>query len=695
MALVINTNLGSINGQRNLNSSAASLSTSMQRLSSGVRVNSAKDDAAGLAIADRMSSQVRGMTVAVRNANDGVSLTQTAEGALGSLTDTLQRMRDLAVQSSSNAGVSASDRAKMDTEFKALNDELMRVVQNSEFNGKKILNGDLAGGLNIQVGATTDTNSRISVNVSNMGLLLTPVTKATLSPANQIIDSTLSATVSSQAVAAGSNPILKSANDAAGLANKAVVAAQKAAAAPTDVALAKAAAEANKLAAKAIADSSTTTLNSTTANRTSNLVSQAFTDTVTAADAKNQTTTTQVSSVVVGGTTDSNQAASLLTTATQLAASATANVSASGQNLYVQVMNKLTGDAIDTPAAAKNSSGLLTASTATLDLKTLTITAAAAAAAAATATTATTAAAAAATTATTATTAAAAAAATAATATNDASGNALIAAANAAATASAAAPTDAALAQAAATANAAVSADPAASALSTAKISADVAAKAAADAAAKATADAATTNAAKAAADAAAKAAADAATKATADAAATSATYTLNDAVNRAYKEGNAFGADREAQKTLAGLAIAKAISGASFVEDPLKTAMSNQTDKSSFINNNKLVTDVSTAADAVAADYALAAINNIDAAIAAIDTERSNLGSTQNRFTTTISNLQSGIENQSAARSRIMDADFATETANLSRSQILQQAGTAMLAQANQSGQSVMTLLR
>ena len=137
MALIINTNLSSINGQRNLTSSATSLSTSMTRLSSGVRVNSAKDDAAGLAIADRMNSQIRGMTVAVRNANDGISLTQTAEGALGSLTDTLQRMRDLAVQSSSNAAVSASDRAKIDTEFKALNDELMRVVQNSEFNGKK------------------------------------------------------------------------------------------------------------------------------------------------------------------------------------------------------------------------------------------------------------------------------------------------------------------------------------------------------------------------------------------------------------------------------------------------------------------------------------------------------------------------------------------------------------------------------
>ena len=542
MALVINTNLGSINGQRNLNSSASSLSTSMQRLSSGVRVNSAKDDAAGLAIADRMSSQVRGMTVAVRNANDGVSLTQTAEGALGSLTDTLQRMRDLAVQSSSNAGVSASDRAKMDTEFKALNDELMRVVQNSEFNGKKILNGDLAGGLNIQVGATTDTNSRISVNVSNMSQLLTPVTKATLSPANQIIDSTLAATVSKNAVDATIDPNLVAANKAAGLANKAVVAAQKAAAAPTDVALAQAAADANKLAATEIASSSATTLNTTTTNRgdgvTTALVSKAFLDTVTAANDKNQATATQVAGVLVGGTTDSSQAASLLTTATQLAASAAADVSASGQNLYVKVMNGLTGDAIDTPASAKGTDGLLLTDTATNN-------------------------------------------------------------------------------------------------------------------------------------------------------------NVLNNAVNRSYKEGNAFGADREAQKTLAGLAIARAISGASFVEDPLKTAMSNQTDKASFINNNKLVTTVSTAADAVAADYALSAINNIDAAIASIDTERSNLGSTQNRFTTTIANLQSGIENQSAARSRIMDADFATETANLSRSQILQQAGTAMLAQANQSGQSVMTLLR
>jgi flagellin len=155
------------------------------------------------------------------------------------------------------------------------------------------------------------------------------------------------------------------------------------------------------------------------------------------------------------------------------------------------------------------------------------------------------------------------------------------------------------------------------------------------------------------------------------------------------------FSADRAAQKTLAASDIARAIAAASYVNNPTTTQTANETDKLSFINNSKLVVETSMAVDSVATDYALSSVNAIDVAIASIDTERSNLGSTQNRFTTTISNLQNGIENQSAARSRIMDADFAQETAALSRSQILQQAGTAMLAQANQSGQSVMTLLR
>jgi len=168
---------------------------------------------------------------------------------------------------------------------------------------------------------------------------------------------------------------------------------------------------------------------------------------------------------------------------------------------------------------------------------------------------------------------------------------------------------------------------------------------------------------------------------------------TLDAAISRATP--GTFLGDRGAQKAMVSLQLAKAIAGASYVNDPLATTTANETDKTSFINNSKLVVDASINADAVATDYALSAINYIDAAIASIDTERSNLGSTQNRFSTTISNLQNGIENQSAARSRIMDADFAAETANLSKGQILQQAGTAMLAQANQSGQSVMTLLR
>src|ERR671928_989423 len=116
MSQTINTNIVSLNAQRNLNMSQSSLSTSMQRLSSGLRINSAKDDAAGLSIAERMNAQVRGMNVAVRNANDGISLAQTAEGALGKVGDMMQRMRELAVQSN-NATNGTGDRANLDTEF--------------------------------------------------------------------------------------------------------------------------------------------------------------------------------------------------------------------------------------------------------------------------------------------------------------------------------------------------------------------------------------------------------------------------------------------------------------------------------------------------------------------------------------------------------------------------------------------------
>src|SRR3954462_11605447 len=145
----INTNLGSLNAQRNLAASQSSLATAMQRLSSGLRVNSAKDDAAGLAIAERMNAQVRGMNVAVRNANDGISLAQTAEGALGKVSDSLQRMRELAVQAR-NATNSAADKDSLDKEFGELAKEIQRVLGGTTFNGKNIL-GASAGTQTFQV----------------------------------------------------------------------------------------------------------------------------------------------------------------------------------------------------------------------------------------------------------------------------------------------------------------------------------------------------------------------------------------------------------------------------------------------------------------------------------------------------------------------------------------------------------------
>ena len=153
MAMTINTNVASLTAQRNLSSSQSSLSTSMQRLSSGLRVNSAKDDAAGLAIAERMSAQTKGPNVAARNANDGVSLAQTAEGALGKIGDMLQRMRELAVQSA-NATNSDDDRKALQAEVSQLRDEIDRVAKNTSFNGTKLLDGSFAAA-SFQVGANS------------------------------------------------------------------------------------------------------------------------------------------------------------------------------------------------------------------------------------------------------------------------------------------------------------------------------------------------------------------------------------------------------------------------------------------------------------------------------------------------------------------------------------------------------------
>jgi flagellin len=162
----INTNIIALNAQRNLAGSQSSLASSMQRLSSGLRVNSSKDDAAGMAIAERMTAQIRGMNVAARNANDGISLAQTAEGALGKVSDSLQRMRELAVQAA-NATNSDSDKDSLDKEFGELAKEIQRVLGGTTFNGLAVLGGD-AGAQTFQVGANTGSSDSINITTTNM-----------------------------------------------------------------------------------------------------------------------------------------------------------------------------------------------------------------------------------------------------------------------------------------------------------------------------------------------------------------------------------------------------------------------------------------------------------------------------------------------------------------------------------------------
>ncbi|AWB78329.1 MULTISPECIES: flagellin [Stenotrophomonas] len=171
MAQVINTNVMSLNAQRNLSTSGSSLATTIQRLSSGLRINSAKDDAAGLAISERFSTQIRGLDVAVRNANDGISLAQTAEGAMVEIGNNLQRIRELSVQSA-NATNSSSDREALDAEVKQLTSEIDRVARQTNFNGTSLLDGTFSGAL-FQVGAdagqTIGINSIVNARTSSLG----------------------------------------------------------------------------------------------------------------------------------------------------------------------------------------------------------------------------------------------------------------------------------------------------------------------------------------------------------------------------------------------------------------------------------------------------------------------------------------------------------------------------------------------
>lgn len=191
MGLTINTNVMSLNAQRNLGTSQSSLAKSMQRLSSGLRINSAKDDAAGLAISDRMTSQIRGLNQAARNSNDGISLAQTAEGALQETTNILQRMRELAVQSANDTN-SSSDRSSLQAEVNQLKQEMTRIAETTEFNGKKLLDGSMTSA-QFQVGANANQTISFGINSAQAADLGNHASTSTNASTNFSIEAATSA----------------------------------------------------------------------------------------------------------------------------------------------------------------------------------------------------------------------------------------------------------------------------------------------------------------------------------------------------------------------------------------------------------------------------------------------------------------------------------------------------------------------
>ncbi|KJZ45154.1 flagellin domain-containing protein [Pseudomonas fluorescens] len=197
MALTVNTNTTSLNVQKNLNRASDALSTSMTRLSSGLKINSAKDDAAGLQIATRMTSQIRGQTMAIKNANDGVSIAQTAEGALQESSNILQRMREIALQSRNDSNGTA-DRTALDKEYQQSIAELTRIAQSTNLNGKALINGT-AGAMQFQVGAGTTSDNQITLTLSTsfdasaLGMTGTTISGVSNSGNHSSVDAAISA----------------------------------------------------------------------------------------------------------------------------------------------------------------------------------------------------------------------------------------------------------------------------------------------------------------------------------------------------------------------------------------------------------------------------------------------------------------------------------------------------------------------
>ena len=564
MASIINTNIGSLTAQRNLSMSQSTLATAMQRLSSGLRINSAKDDAAGLAISDRFTTQIRGLNQAARNANDGISLSQTAEGALGEITSNLQRIRELAVQSA-NSTNSASDRAALDQEVQQRIAEIDRVSSQTSFNGQKILDGTF-GSATFQVGANVgetisvglDTSMKadsigayVSVAGANaIGNTLTTVTGT---------DGTAKNAVSANVTAAGANAY------------------------GTDPATAYKGVSSTAFSGSNFSLNGTNILNSAnyagtvapTYQSADSAYAKAAAINATGVAGVSATATTSLAFGTSGGTAANGTDFLALTAAAGTVGSVGYTLSING----TAVLTYTAADAVTTSSAATTTAGLsIDEAVASINDYSKT---------------------------------------TGVVASKDANNNLSL-----------------------------VAADGRNIAISEAITGLDVTGTAATELA----------------------------TVATSFSALTQTAATAAASVTQAQTYRGQITLDSSADITVGGT---QTLAGIASTTTSI-AATSNLTSQSvdTVANANKT-------------------IKSMDAALTSVSTLRSTFGAIQNRFDSVIANLGTTAENLSASRSRVQDADFAAETAALSRSQILQQAGTAMVAQANQLPQGVLALLR
>ena len=620
MGMVIGTNVASLTAQRHLESSRAELEQSMERLSSGKRINSAMDDAAGLAIRDRMTSQVNGLNQAVRNAGDAISLGQTAEGALEESTSILQRMRELSVQSV-NGTNSADDRKALNSEVKELQAELTRIATSSQFNGKTLLDGSFTS-QNFQIGQLGGDTVSLGINnmsAETLGLTTKPVTEAlgtgTYTVSTKGTDTAVfNMTVGSQTVAVTHTAASAATTDASATAIKAAWDADATALAAYTVAVSGSKLTFTETAGNGTATALTVSGAGVAVDTTAGTGAALSTGTVGVTEALGTATFT----VSTGATADDILTLGVGSESLAITFSATATAGETATAI------KAAWDADDTSVAAY---------TVAVSGAELTFTQ---------------------------------------TAGNGSATAVAITSSNAASDTVAGTNADGVTAGTPAVTEVLGTGTFTATAAGTSGKTFDMVVgeqtvTVTHDATSAATTDA---SAAK------IKAAWDA--DATAVAAYTVAV--VNSVLTFTETAGN-------------GTASALSISSVTAAPTPT-TAGTGAAGTTGTIGVAAVGSSVK-GVDITTATGATAAITVIDSAIKEVGQERAKLGAFQNRLEHTVSNLQSMVENTGAAQSRIEDADFATESANLAKNQVLQQAGTAMLSQANASTQNVLSLLK